>query len=183
MNLQWDNEKKEIFQNRGFLGSQRSFGEMILPKLCYKYKATVSTKTYKQDREASKYRGIWDALRFLASFVPLKKREKHPSRTVTFNKVTGWRLDGCFNIPQWVYFLVFLNCTNATKLRKEPPIDHIYLVFILIIVFVVNWWWVEHFIFSSRLFAANQFFQWHFSRQRQKNVDMKINLMYLQLSY
>ena len=62
-----------------------------------------------------------------------------------------WRLDGCFNIPQWVYFLVFLNCTNATKLRKEPPIDQIYLVFILIIVFVVNWWWVEHFIFISSL--------------------------------
>ena len=31
--------------------------------------------------------GIWDALRNLVQFVQLKKREKHPRRSVTFSKV------------------------------------------------------------------------------------------------
>ena len=45
------------------------------------------------------------------SFVPFKKREKHPWRSHTFSKLY-WK-----NTPQWV-FSSFLNCTNGTKSRK-----------------------------------------------------------------
>ena len=45
------------------------------------------------------------------SFVPFKKREKHPWRSHTFSKLY-WK-----DTPQWV-FSSFLNCTNGTKSRK-----------------------------------------------------------------
>ena len=59
-----------------------------------------------------------DALRDLVPLVPFKKREKHPWRNVTFNKVAGspatlikgTLLHGCFSR--------FLNCINGTKSRK-----------------------------------------------------------------
>ena len=48
---------------------------------------------------------ICDALRDLVAFVRLKKREKHPWRSVDLTL-----LHGCFSS--------FLNCTNATKSRN-----------------------------------------------------------------
>ena len=50
---------------------------------------------------------VCGALRDLIPRAQLKKREKHPWRSVTL-KVT--LLHGCFSR--------FLNCTNGTKLRK-----------------------------------------------------------------
>ena len=55
-------------------------------------------------------------LRDLVPFVQFKKREKHPSRSVTFSKVAGLKpatllkvkfFHGCFSR--------FLNCVNGTK--------------------------------------------------------------------
>ena len=49
-----------------------------------------------------------DALRDLVAFVQFKKREKHPWRSVNFNKVPlKLTLHGCFSH--------FLNCANGTK--------------------------------------------------------------------
>ena len=59
-----------------------------------------------------------DALRDFVPFVQFKKCEKHPWRSVTFNKVAGWLnvilFHGCFSR--------FLNCTNSTKLLKVSQI-------------------------------------------------------------
>ena len=40
---------------------------------------------------------IWDVLRDLVPFVQFEKREKHPCRSVTFSKVAGFTLHGCFS--------------------------------------------------------------------------------------
>ena len=56
---------------------------------------------------------ICDALRDLVPFLQLKKREKHPWRSVTFSKVAGH---------------VFLSCTNSTKTHKT---SHMMLLFLL----------------------------------------------------
>ena len=58
---------------------------------------------------------IVDALCDLVSFVQFKRREKHPRRSLTFNKsccnfIKVTPLHGCFSR--------FLNCTNGTKLLK-----------------------------------------------------------------
>ena len=45
-------------------------------------------------------------MRDLVPFIQFKKREKHPWRSVTFSKVTGY------------FFLRFLNCTNGAKSRN-----------------------------------------------------------------
>ena len=67
---------------------------------------------------------ICGALRDLVAFVQLKKREKHPWRSVNFSKVAGFKpatllkltlLHGCF--------LRFLNCTNGTKSRNTSHIS------------------------------------------------------------
>ena len=49
-----------------------------------------------------------DALYDLVPFVQFKKREKHPWKSVTFNKVAFFH--GCFSR--------FLNCANGTKSRN-----------------------------------------------------------------
>ena len=59
---------------------------------------------------------ICDVLHDLVPFAQLKKREKHPWRSITFSKVAGFEratllkvtlLHGCFSR--------FLICTNGTK--------------------------------------------------------------------
>ena len=62
----------------------------------------------KTSRNASKLQISWrnsihDALRDLAPFVQFEKREKHPWRSVTFNKVTGSK----DNNPPWAFFTFF----------------------------------------------------------------------------
>ena len=67
---------------------------------------------------------ICGALRDLVPFVQLKKREKHPWRSVKFSKVAGFRpatllkltlLQECFSR--------FLNCANSSKSRNAPHIS------------------------------------------------------------
>ena len=62
---------------------------------------------------------LCDAFCDLVPFVQFEKREKHPWRSFTFSKVTGFYpaallkvalLHGCFSH--------FLNCTNGTKSHK-----------------------------------------------------------------
>ena len=62
---------------------------------------------------------ICNALGDLVPSVQFKKREKHPSSSVTFSKVARWKpatlrkatlLHGCHSR--------FLNCTNGTKSGK-----------------------------------------------------------------
>ena len=48
---------------------------------------------------------IWDALRDLVPFVQIKKRKKHPWRSVTFSKVAGFTIS---NTPPWVFFTFFI---------------------------------------------------------------------------
>ena len=55
----------------------------------------------------------WDALRDLVPFAQIKKREKHPWRSVTFSKVAGLLKVTLFHI---------LDCANCITLRKAPPI-------------------------------------------------------------
>ena len=47
---------------------------------------------------------ICGALRDLIPFVQVKKREKHPWRSVTFSKVAG------VSTPPWVFFTFFKLC-------------------------------------------------------------------------
>ena len=67
--------------------------------------------------ERGSYRGLklteasLIALRGLVLFVQFKKREKRPWRGVTKG-----------NTPPWVFFHVFLNCTNSTKSCKAAHI-------------------------------------------------------------
>ena len=69
---------------------------------------------------------ICSALRNLVPFVQFKKREKHPRRSINFNKVAKITkitllkltlLHGCFSR--------FLNCTNGTKSRNAPHISNL----------------------------------------------------------
>ena len=48
---------------------------------------------------------IWDALRDLVPFVQIKKRKKHPWRSVTLSKVAGFTKS---NTPPWVFFTFFI---------------------------------------------------------------------------
>ena len=72
-------------------------------------------------RSVSK-RMICDVLHNLVPFVQLKKRQKHPSRSVTFSNCSLTKT----YTPPWV-FLTSLNCTNSAKLRKAfHTIFHIF---------------------------------------------------------
>ena len=46
-------------------------------------------------------KNVCDALRNLVSFARFKKREKHPSRSVTFSKVAGWVFFKSFKLYKW----------------------------------------------------------------------------------
>ena len=73
---------------------------------------------------------ICDALRDLVAFVPFKKREKHPWRSVTFtacNLLKVTILQGCFSR--------FLNCKNATKSRNA---FHLLIVYVRFYLFSVS---------------------------------------------
>ena len=62
-------------------------------------------------------------MRDLVPFVKLKKREKHPWRSVTFRKVAGFGLKLTkSNTPAWV-FSHFLNCANGTKSRNASQMQ------------------------------------------------------------
>ena len=65
---------------------------------------------------------IIEALRDLVPFVKFKTREKHPCRSVSFNKIANFNLETllkvtllhrCFSRP--------LNCRNGIKSRKTSP--------------------------------------------------------------
>ena len=61
---------------------------------------------------------VYDVVRDLVPFLQLKKREKHPWRSVTFSKRKAMLLRGCLTC--------FLNFTNGTKLRNA-----LYISFLL----------------------------------------------------
>ena len=60
---------------------------------------------------------VCDVFRALVPFVQLKKREKHPWRSVTFKPATLLKV----TLLHWC-FLRFLNCTNGTKSRNATHI-------------------------------------------------------------
>ena len=65
---------------------------------------------------------ITEALRDLVSFVQFKKREKHPCRSVSFNKVSSFNLETLIKVTLLHRcFSRFLNCTNGIKSRKTSP--------------------------------------------------------------
>ena len=64
---------------------------------------------------------ICDALRDYVPFVQFKKREKHPWRSVTFNKVAGWSLNALcatHHINTYVFIL-----------KKYKNIKYIYIIY------------------------------------------------------
>ena len=60
-----------------------------------------------------------DYLRDLVPFVLFKKREKHPWRSISFSKDTGWSMQLKVT-PLHGYFSRFLNYTNGNKSRNTP---------------------------------------------------------------
>ena len=65
---------------------------------------------------------VCDVFRALVPFVQLKKREKHPWRSVTFSKVAGYKpanllkatlLDGCFSrfFQLFIWYQIAQNIT------------------------------------------------------------------------
>ena len=82
-----------------------------------------------------------DVLRDLVPFVQFKKREKHPWRNVTFNKVADLNFTKS-DIPPWVFFTFF-------KLYKWYQITH----------YISNLLWIPHKTFSilEELFSSSIF--------------------------
>ena len=64
---------------------------------------------------------ICDALCDLVPLAQFKKREKHPWKCVTFNKVAGNFTKS--STPLWVFFTFFSNFTNGTKSRKASHVE------------------------------------------------------------
>ena len=67
--------------------------------------SNISTRSL-QDPAKKSFNGICDALRDMVPFIPFKKGEKHPRRSVNFSKVAGFKpatllkltlLHGCFS--------------------------------------------------------------------------------------
>ena len=72
---------------------------------------------------------IRDALRDLLPFAQFKKREKHPSRSVSFRKVAR-RLKSATLLKLTLLrrcFSRFLNCTNGSKSRKASHMQILYI--------------------------------------------------------
>ena len=61
------------------------------------------------------------ALRDLVPFVQFKKRDKHPWKSVNFNKVAGFKPATLLKLTLLHgSFSRFLNCTNGIKSRNAP---------------------------------------------------------------
>ena len=91
--------------------------ENILKVFCYWKYSGLLQPTLIFRRAYKTLEDICDALCDLVPFVQFKKREKHPWRSVNFNKVAGFSLKltllyGCLSR--------FLSYTNGTKSRNAP---------------------------------------------------------------
>ena len=74
-------------------------------KIGTKIHIIIMLYNYMRDIHVMTHIYIWDALRDLVPFVQIKKRKKHPWRSVTFSKVAGFTIS---NTPPWVFFTFFI---------------------------------------------------------------------------
>ena len=69
---------------------------------------------------------ICDALRDLVPFMQFKKHEKHQWRSVTFSKVTNYRLSACnftkINTPPRVFFSFFFKLYKWYQIAQKHHI-------------------------------------------------------------
>ena len=98
-------------------------------------------------------------LRDLVPFVQFKKREKHPSRSVTFSKVAGLKPATLLKVKLFYgCFSRFLNCVNGTKshnasylvlleiwnLSVQSVFANAHYKKLSMIHFILWWWWLIH---------------------------------------